>query len=67
MYDEGRRALSGGGDRTLKVWDLERGEVITTFSGDSAITACFAASDGRMIVAGSALGRVHVLRLEGVE
>ncbi len=35
-------------------------------NGDSAVTACTAAMDGRTIVVGETLGRVHVLRLEEV-
>jgi WD40 repeat protein len=67
VYDGGRRAISASEDHTLKVWDLEAGVSLTTFSGDSSLNTCAVAPDGRTVVAGDAGGRVHILRLEGVE
>jgi predicted ATPase len=66
LSGDGKRALSGSDDNTLKVWDLQSGEVIACFSGESAIWCCAIAPDGKTIVAGEASGRVHFLRLEGV-
>jgi hypothetical protein len=48
-----------------KVWDLESGEKIASFMGDSALKACAVAPDGVTIISGEALGRMHLLRLEG--
>ena len=67
---DGRRAVSASDDQTLKVWDLESGELVVTFSGDGAIYACAVAPDGgcpedSIIVAGDRSGRVHFLRLVG--
>jgi WD40 repeat protein len=72
---DGRRAVSASGDDTLKVWDistglnagLESGEVIADFSAEGALWACAVAPDGETFVAAGASGRVHFLRLEGVE
>ena len=47
--------------RVTQVYDL------ATFSGDSGMTACSVAGDGVIIVAGETSGRVHILRLEGVD
>jgi WD40 repeat protein len=60
---DGRRAVSAS-DTTLKVWDLATGAVIATFTADGDVLAGAVAPDGVTIVAGDALGRVHVLRLE---
>jgi WD40 repeat protein len=49
---------------TLKVWDLETGKVLVTFTADGYVTACAVSPDGVRIVAGDALGRVHFLRLQ---
>jgi WD40 repeat protein len=62
---DGRKAVSGSFDNTLKVWDLEKGEVIATFTGESPIFCCAIASGGVTIVAGEKSGRMHFLRLEG--
>jgi WD40 repeat protein len=61
---DGRRAVSGSDDRTLKVWDLGAGVVLATFSGDSGVSCCAIAPDGRTIVTGEQSGRVHFLQLE---
>jgi WD40 repeat protein len=59
---DGRRAVSGSSDKTLKVWDLERGTLLATFTADQAIYAVACVSD-RLLVAGDAGGRVHLLEL----
>ena len=60
---DGRRAVSASYDCTLRVWDLASGAEITAFSGESQMFRCAFAPDGRTIVAGDDLGRVHFLRL----
>ncbi|MEW6498129.1 MAG: hypothetical protein AB1589_37355, partial [Cyanobacteriota bacterium] len=64
---DGKWAISGSFDNTVKVWNLETGEVIASFTGDGSIYCCAVAPDGVTIVAGEASGRVHFLRLEGME
>jgi len=60
------RAISGSYDQTVRVWDLDSGRTIATFSGESAFLAVGVTSDGYTIVAGDSVGQVHFLRLEGV-
>jgi WD40 repeat protein len=60
---DGRRAVSASFDQTLRVWDLENGKEITTFIGESRMSSCASAPDGRTIVGGDEAGRVHFLRL----
>jgi WD40 repeat protein len=62
----GKLAVSGSWDKTLKVWDLESGEVIANFIGESELDAVAIAPDGLTIIAGEHSGRLHFLRLEGV-
>jgi len=64
---DGKQAISASSDNTLKLWDLETGEVIASFTGDGSIYCCAVAPDGVTIVAGEGTGRVHFLRLEGME
>src|SRR5262249_54201481 len=61
---DSQRALSASADRTLRLWDLETGQIIARFHGDATFRGCCFAPDGRTIIAGDALGRVHFLRLE---
>ncbi|NEQ19868.1 MAG: hypothetical protein F6K28_10870 [Microcoleus sp. SIO2G3] len=63
----GKYVISGFGDSTLKVWDLHSGQEIASFTGESAIRCCTVAPDGVTIVAGEYSGRLHFLRLEGIE
>ena len=64
---DGKRAISGSRDNTIKVWDLSSGNVIASFTTESPIASCAIAPDGLTIVAGDRLGRVYFLRLEGME
>jgi WD40 repeat protein len=52
-----------GIDRTLRLWDLESGKEIATFTGESGMNSCAIAPDGQTIIAGDALSRVHFVRL----
>jgi hypothetical protein len=58
-----RRSVSASEDQTLKVWDLEMGAVVATFTCDAPPRPC-AFADDRRIVAGDASRRVHFLWLE---
>ena len=60
---DGRRAVSASDDRTLKVWEIESGASIATFSCEASVRCCAFASD-TTIVAGDQSGRVHLLVLE---
>jgi hypothetical protein len=60
---DGRRAVSGSDDRTLRLWDLEDGGEIAIFTAESPIVSCAVARDGRTVVAGDESGRVHFLRI----
>jgi WD40 repeat protein len=53
--------------KTLKVWNWQTGKEITCFTGESAIRCCAIAPDGVTIIAGETSGRLHFLRLEGIE
>jgi WD40 repeat protein len=64
---DGERVISGSEDKTLKVWNLPRGEVIASFSGDGSITCCAISPDSQTLIAGDSSGRLHFLRLVGLE
>jgi len=51
---DGRRAVSGSGDNTLIVWDLESGEKLKTLEGHTdQVNAVSITPDGRRAVSGS--------------
>jgi WD40 repeat protein len=59
-------AVSASWDDTLKIWDLNTGDQMATFTGESGeLLCCAVAPDGVTVVAGDNSGRVHFLRLEG--
>ncbi len=60
---DGKHALSGSGDKTLKLWDLASGELVAGFTADSSITALAVTASDR-VVAGDALDKVHDLAIE---
>ena len=48
----------------LKVWDLETGALMCTFTCEGRVDCAAVVPDGRTCVAGDAADRVYVLRLE---
>jgi WD40 repeat protein len=64
LTPDGKRAVSRS-NKILNLWDLEQGQLISSFSGDGEYS-CFAlAPNGNTIIAGDRTGRVHFLQLEG--
>jgi WD40 repeat protein len=61
---DGRRAVSGSADRTLKVWDLEQGTLLATLAQDAEVWAVAVTPDGRRAVSGSGDQTVKVWDLE---
>ena len=54
ITSDGRHAVSGSGDHTLKVWDLQTGQDRLTLQGHSEeVTAVAITPDGRHAVSGS--------------
>jgi len=63
----GKFAVSASADETIKVWHLQTGKVVASFSVETSVYSCAVAADGLTIVAGDFSGRVHFLRLEGID
>jgi len=64
---DGRFAVSVSWDKTIKVWNFATGKSIADFIGESRMWCCAVSADGTTIVTGDTSGRVHFLRLEGLE
>ncbi|HAB19656.1 MAG TPA: WD40 repeat domain-containing protein [Verrucomicrobiales bacterium] len=65
---DGQRIISGSWDKKLKVWDLERGELLRTLEGHSdAVSAVALTPDGRRIISSFADSTLKVWDLESGE
>jgi len=54
ISSDGRYALSGSWDKTLRLWDLVRGETVRSFSGHTSdVNSVAFSADNRQIVSGS--------------
>jgi WD40 repeat protein len=60
-------AVSVSQDYTLKVWNMINRKLIATFSAESPLKCCAVDAFPLTIVAGEELGKVHFLRLQGLE
>ncbi len=64
---DGKTALSGSDDKTLKLWDLATGQVIASFFGESDILSVSVSPCGKIVLAGDGAGRLNFFRIEGGE
>jgi WD40 repeat protein len=62
VLPDGKTALSASDDRTLKLWNLDTGALLTTFYGDAPY-GCVNAPDSTRVVAGDAMGWLHILTI----
>ncbi|MFM5942056.1 MAG: WD40 repeat domain-containing protein, partial [Dolichospermum sp.] len=61
----GKTAISGSSDRTIKTWDLETGEVKMTLEGHSSyVNAIAVTPDGKTAISGSSDRTIKTWDLE---
>jgi WD40 repeat protein len=60
---DGRRAVSGSLDRTVRIWDLTQGAELASFVSGNTITAIDATPSASRVMAGSSAGPVYLLEL----
>ncbi len=63
VLPDGKRALSASYDQTLKLWDLDSGKQLATFTGDADMVSITLDPRGQIIIAGDHFGRVGILEL----
>jgi WD40 repeat protein len=62
---DGRLALSGSCDKTLRVWDLSSGQSLALFPCEAPVSSvAFAPTEPPLVVAGLTNGEVLFFRLE---
>ncbi len=65
---QGRLALSGSEDNTIRVWDVAGGEEVKALRGhSSAVRACVFSPDGERVLSGGDDQRVRVWDVKGYE
>ena len=64
---DGSRAVSGGYDGTVRVWNLVQGAELTIFSSENEITDLAVTPSGTRLIAGTSTGPVHLLELCGYD
>lgn len=68
VTSDGQRIVSGGRDRTLRLWDIETGQELRSFLGHRGEVTCLALTqDGRWLISGSADKTVRVWELASGE
>jgi WD40 repeat protein len=60
---DGELLLSGSSDCTLRLWGVARGRLEGSFTAEAPIRSAAFTPDGRRVIAGDALGHVHILDL----
>lgn len=61
---DGQCVISACKDNTVKIWELETGEVLPTFTCEGPATCCEFSDALELIVVGDAGGHVYLLHLE---
>jgi WD40 repeat protein len=65
LSPDSRHALSGSGDRMLRLWDLRTGQLLRTFTGhEDEVKAVAMSPDGRQAVSGSHDGTLRLWDLQ---
>lgn len=65
LKDGGKFAVSASWDKTMKLWNLETGETMQTFNGQSAeVTSVRLSSDFKLALSGSGDKKLNLWNLE---
>jgi len=62
---DGKLLVSGGADKTVKIWDVANGKILRSMRGhDKSVTSVFFSPDGKYVMSGSADKTVKVWNVD---
>jgi WD40 repeat protein len=59
-----RHAIAAFEDGMLSVWDVQDGSAVADFTVEHPLRLACLSGDGRTVIAGDAIGQIHILRIE---
>jgi len=63
LIGNGQCAVTGSGDHTVRLWDLDQARCLATFTADDTVTSCAVSADAGTMIAGDGSGAVHILQV----
>lgn len=63
----GCHSFTGSNDLTLKVWDLQSGQIIAKFSVERIVNYCSYSYRFHSFIVGDRSGRINIIKIKGMD